>query len=415
MSVVLPCLNEAGSVALVVRLALETLDAHGLHGEVVVADNGSVDGSQDLARAAGARIVDVPIRGYGAALSGGIEAARGEICVMGDADATYPFELMPLLIEPIVRGEADMTIGSRLAGATPRTMPFLHRYVGTPVITWLVRRAGGPANLSDSQSGFRAFRRDALWDLRLRATGMEYASEMLIVAGRAGWRVSEIETGYRERIGKSKLRTLSDGLRHVTTILLLAPDLAATLPGVVLAIAGLIPLVWALVDPSIAQAGSPAWLASFFGPPLIVLGSQSIMVGLLLAVYSPLAPRFRRISSEALLRGYSVGGVWATCAGLILIGALALAWLAGWQTPFRAPQIQMIALVLILVGGSAIAASVVARLVVEGFRRYAPIAAPLEGRTGKPGAGAGGGEVTPDPSTSNAPGARTTGAGGPSV
>lgn len=403
VSVVLPCLNEAGSVALVVRLALDTFAAHAINGEVVVADNGSVDGSQDLARAAGARVVDVPVRGYGAALRGGIEAARGEICVMGDADATYPFELTPLLIAPIIRGEADMTIGSRLAGATARTMPFTHRYVGTPVITWLVRRAGGPANLSDSQSGFRAFRREALQDLRLRATGMEYASEMLIVAGRAGWRVREIETGYRERIGESKLRTVSDGLRHLSTILLLAPDLAATLPGVVLALAGLVPLVWALVDPSIEQAGSPAWLAAFFGPALMVLGSQSVMVGLLLAVYSPLAPRSRRISSEALLSGYSVGGVWATCAGLILIGALALARLAGLQTPFRAPQIQMIALVLILVGGSAIAASVVARLVVEGFRRYAPVApAPLRS-VGEPDARDRSDMVASDSSTSASP------------
>lgn len=380
VSVVLPCLNEAGSVALVVRLALDTLQAHGITGEVVVADNGSTDGSRDLALAAGARVVEVPVRGYGAALSGGFAAARGEICVMGDADATYPFELISLLVEPIARGEADMTIGSRLSGATARTMPFLHRFVGTPVITWLVRRAGGPANLHDSQSGFRAFRREALLDLRLRGTGMEYASEMLIVAGRAGWRVQEIETGYRERVGESKLNTLSDGLRHLTTILLLAPDLAATLPGGVVTIAGAIALAWALLDPSIMQAGSPAWLASFFGPALLVLGSQSIMVGLLLAAYSPLAPRSRRISPEALLSGYSLGGVWATCAGLTLLGALALVGLAGLHTPVRAPQIQMVAFVLILVGGSAIAASVVARLLVEGLRRYAPATSPPAGR-----------------------------------
>lgn len=374
VSVVLPCLNEAGSIALVVRLALDTLATNGIDGEVVVADNGSSDGSPDLARAAGARVVDVPLRGYGAALTGGFAAARGEICVMGDADATYPFELLARLVEPIARGEADMVIGSRLSGATARTMPFLHRFVGTPLITWLVRRAGGPAGLSDSQSGFRAFRRQELLDLGLRATGMEYASEMLIVAGRAGWRVREIETGYRERIGESKLETVPDGLRHLTTILLLAPDLAATLPGVILSTAGAVALVWALLDPSITQVGSPAWLASFFGPAFLVLGSQAVMVGLLLAASSPIAPRSGRISSEALLSGYAVGGVWATGAGVILIIALAVAWLAGLQAPFRAPQIQMVALVLVLVGGSAIAASVIARLVVEGLRKYAPLA-----------------------------------------
>jgi hypothetical protein len=347
-----------------------------------VADNGSADGSRELAVAAGARLVEVPVRGYGAALSGGITAARGEICVMGDADATYPFELLPQLIEPIIRGEADLVIGSRLRGATAQTMPFLHRYVGTPVISWLVRRAGGPASLSDSQSGFRAFRRTDMVDLGLRATGMEYASEMLIVAGRAGWRVREIETGYRERIGESKLETIPDGLRHLTTILLLAPDLAAILPGAILTIAGAAALVWALIDSSIARVGSPAWLASFFGPALLVLGSQAIMVGLLLAANSPVAPRPGKLSTQALLRGYAIGGVWATAAGLILIVALAIAWLAGMPAPFRAPQMQMIALVLILVGGSAIAASMIARLVVEGLRRYSPSAGRREGHSG---------------------------------
>jgi hypothetical protein len=372
VSVVLPCLNEAGSVAQVVETAREALASHAIDGEVVVADNGSTDGSQELARAAGARVVNVPIRGYGAALMGGIEAARGEICVMGDADATYPFELLPLLVAPIVGGEVDMTVGSRLGGATVRNMPFLHRYLGTPLLTWLVRRAGGPAGLSDSQSGFRAFRRDRMRDLGLRGTGMEYASEMLIVAGRSGWRIREIGTGYRERIGESKLSAVSDGLRHLRTILLLAPDLAATLPGAILALAGLVPVMWALFDPNASAAsnatGSPGWLASFFGPAMVILGCQSVIVGLLLAVYSPLAPR-AKISAGTLLGGYAVGGIWAICAAFILVGALVMAWVVGLPAPHRALQVQMIALILILVGASAIAASVLARLASEGFSR----------------------------------------------
>ena len=372
VSVVLPCLNEAGSVALVVRQVLDTFAANGIHGEVVVADNGSTDGSAQLARDAGARVVDVPVRGYGAALSGGFAAARGTICVMGDADATYPLELLPRLIDPISRGEADMVIGSRLGGATARTMPFLHRFVGTPTITWLVRRAGGPRGLSDSQSGFRAFRRDELLGLDLRATGMEYASEMLIIAGRANWRVQEVETGYRERIGTSKLETGPDGLRHLTTILLLAPDLAATLPGAVLALLGAVALAWALVDPSMVQAGSPSWLASFFGPAFVVLGIQGVLVGLLLAAYSPIAPRRTAASPRDLLGPYFIGGIWAASAGIIIIGALAVARLMGLQTPVRVSQIEMIALVLVLVGGSAVATAAIARVVVESLRRYPP-------------------------------------------
>jgi hypothetical protein len=263
-------------------------------------------------------------------------------------------------------------------------MPFLHRFVGTPVITWLVRRAGGPRGLTDSQSGFRAFRREALLGLNLRATGMEYASEMLIVAGRAGWRVQEVETGYRERIGTSKLETLPDGLRHLTTILLLAPDLAATLPGAVLALVGALALAWALIDPSIAQAGSPSWLASFFGPALVVLGIQAVLVGLLLAVYSPIAPRRSGASSRALLGRYLVGGIWAACAGIIIISALAVARLMGLATPVRVSQIEMIALVLVLVGGSAIATAAIAGVMVESLRRYPPVGASAARPPSKP-------------------------------
>lgn len=375
VSVVLPCLNEAGSVALVVRQVLDTFAANDIDGEVVVADNGSTDGSGELARAAGARVVDVPGRGYGAALMGGFAAARGTICVMGDADATYPFELLPRLIDPIRRGEADMVIGSRLGSATARTMPFLHRFVGTPTITWLVRRAGGPLCLTDSQSGFRAFRRSDLLGLDLRATGMEFASEMLIVAGRANWRVREVETGYRERIGTSKLEAGPDGLRHLTTILLLAPDLAATLPGAALAFLGAVAIAWALIDPSTMQVGSPSWLASILGPALVVLGIQAVLVGLLLAVYSPIAPRRSGVPSRVLLGRYLVGGIWAASAGIIIIGALAVARFLGLQAPVRVAQIEMLALVLVLVGGSAVATAAIAGIVVESVRRYPPAGA----------------------------------------
>ena len=290
VTIVLPCLNEAASVGSVVREALAACVAAGIEGEVIVADNGSDDGSPGQARAAGARVIDVPLRGYGAALSAGFTAASGDICVMGDADATYPFDRLAELVDPVARDQADMTVGSRWVGMRAKSMPFWHRFVGTPVLTWLVRRAGGPGSLTDSQSGFRAMRRQALLDLGLQATGMEYASEMLIVASRAGWRIREVRTGYRTRLGQSKLDAFRDGWRHLRTILLLAPDLAATVPGTVLVGAGALGVAWALVDPDIARGGSPAWLASLLAPAALVLGAQAVLAGLLL--------RYRR-----LLRG----------------------------------------------------------------------------------------------------------------
>ncbi len=370
VTIVLPCLNEAGSVAFVVREALDACAASGIAGEVVVADNGSDDGSPELARAAGARVVDVPLRGYGAALAAGFKAARADVCVMGDADATYPFDKLPEMVDPVVRDEVDMTVGSRWVGTTRKTMPFWHRFVGTPVLTWLVRRAGGPRDLTDSQSGFRAVRRQALLELGLQTTGMEYASEMLIVAGRAGWRIREIPTGYRERIGQSKLDAFRDGWRHLRAILLLAPDLGATLPGAALVGAGVLGVAWALVDPDIARAGSPAWLASLLGPAALVLGVQAILLGFLLSVSSPLARGQRAPRAERLLVSFAVGGACALGAGLVLCAALVLGWVLGRPPPLHALQLDLVALVLVLVGGSAIGGAIIGGLVTEGLRRY---------------------------------------------
>ncbi len=371
VSVVLPCLDESGSVGLVVRQVLDAFAASAMAGEVIVADNGSSDGSADLARAAGATVVDVPVRGYGAAIMGGMEAARGEICVMGDADATYPFGRLEQLVRPVVAGEADMVIGSRMIDASSRTMPSLHRYIGTPMITWLVRRAGGPPAVRDSQSGFRAFRRDAMLGLGLRSTGMEYASEMLVLAGRAGWRVREVNAGYLERIGTSKLSPFADGLRHLATIVLLAPDLALTLPGGLALVAGTLAMLWALVDPAVRQPGTAGWLAAFLAPALLVLGGQGVMTGLLLAERSPLGSQRAGGGGPSLAYRYLIGGSWATGAGLILVAAQLLARLLGFQAPVRASQIEMIALVLVLLGGSALAMSLIARLVDAGSLRYA--------------------------------------------
>jgi hypothetical protein len=371
VSVVLPCLDEAGSVQDVVRLAGATMARAGIDGEVVVADNGSSDGSRGLAAAAGARVVDVPIRGYGAALAGGIAAADGEICVMADADATYPLEELPRLIAPIVADDADMVVGSRLASAAAHAMPAMHRYLGTPVITWLVRRAGGPSGLSDSQSGFRAFRRDRLVSLGLSSPGMEYASEMLIVASRDGWRIREIETGYRERVGESKLDAFSDGVRHLSTILLLAPDLAAILPGMLLIGLGGLALLWALIDPSVRTAGSAAWVASFLAVAMLLLGTQFLLLGLVLAARSPVAAHRTRFQSAAVLRAALIAGTWAIGAGLIILLALIAVAVAGFAPPARAPQIEILGIVLVVLGGGAVGSSFVLNFAVADSRRIA--------------------------------------------
>lgn len=186
VTLVLPCLNEELAVGSCIERALRVFAAEGLDGSVLVVDNGSSDRSVAVAREAGARVIHEHEAGYGAALRSGFEEAETEYVVMADSDGTYELEAIPRLLEPLVNGDADVVVGSRLAGATRATMPLLHRYVGTPTISILVNRAAGrKVRFRDSQSGFRAFRRDQVVALRLASTGMEFASEMLI---RCAWR-----------------------------------------------------------------------------------------------------------------------------------------------------------------------------------------------------------------------------------
>jgi glycosyltransferase involved in cell wall biosynthesis len=188
--------------------------------EVLVVDNGSRDSSAEIARAHGARVVHEPVRGYGAALRRGFSEARTSVIVMVDADLTYALDRVVDLSAPVLAGQADLVVGTRVV-CSARSMPLTHRFIGTPLLTWAVRRAGG-ARVRDSQSGFRAFDARAVGRLGLRSSGMELASEMLILAGLAGLRVTEIDTDYAGRVGPSKLHPLRDGLRHLAAIARLA-------------------------------------------------------------------------------------------------------------------------------------------------------------------------------------------------
>ncbi len=282
ITVVLPCFNEEQSVGHCVEEALGAMCEAGITGEVIVVDNNSTDNSINIALGHGARVLSEPHRGYGSAIRAGIEAARGEIVVMADADMTYELSAIPRLLAPILAERADLVIGERLSGATHRSMPFLHRFAGTPLLSLLIRRASGNIRVRDSQSGFRAFRRSTILEIGLTSTGMEFASEMLIRAARAGLRIEEIPTSYRVRIGSSKLKMFSDGLRHLRQILLLAPHLMLITPGVVLFTVGVALQVLGFVEPGGVLVGSLRWQPVFFAGIALVIGLQTIVVGLAL-------------------------------------------------------------------------------------------------------------------------------------
>jgi glycosyltransferase involved in cell wall biosynthesis len=240
LTVVMPCLNEAETVATCVRKAVQFLADSGVSGEVLVADNGSADGSRELAQQAGARVVPVSERGYGNALMGGIVAARGEYVIMGDADDTYDFSnLMPFVTE--LRNGADLVMGNRFKGGIePGAMPLLHRYLGTPVLSF-IGRLFFRSSIGDFNCGLRGFRRDSAIALGLQSTGMEFASEMIVKAALARQRISEVPTtlGKGGRTRAPHLNTWRDGWRHLRFLLLFSPNWLFFIPGLVLLVVGL--------------------------------------------------------------------------------------------------------------------------------------------------------------------------------
>ena len=241
LTVVLPCLNEAETLAVCIRKAKASIADLGIDGEVVIADNGSSDGSQDIARAEGARVVDVPVRGYGAALIAGITDAKGEFVIMGDADDSYDLSNLGPFVEAL-RGGADLVMGNRFAGGIePGAMPPLHRYLGNPVLT-AIGRVMFRSPVKDFHCGLRGFRRDAILGLDLRTTGMEFASEMVVKATLNKLTIVEVPTTLSPD-GRSRaphLRTWRDGWRHLRFLLLYSPRWLFLYPGMIVFLVGLV-------------------------------------------------------------------------------------------------------------------------------------------------------------------------------
>jgi glycosyltransferase involved in cell wall biosynthesis len=244
LTILMPCLNEAETLATCVRKAFAFLSQHSFFGEVLVADNGSTDGSRAIAVSEGARLVPVEQRGYGAALLGGIAAAKGKYVIIGDADDSYDFsDLMSFVVN--LREGADLVVGNRFKGRIePGAMPFLHRYLGNPFLSWLGCRFSG-INVRDFHCGLRGFNRNKILDLNLRTTGMEFASEMVVRAAFDGLRIEEVPTTLRAdgRSRPSHLRTWRDGWRHLSFLVINSPRRLFLYPSLLLLLAGIISAV----------------------------------------------------------------------------------------------------------------------------------------------------------------------------
>jgi len=239
ISIVIPALNEEGIVGKTVKsVPVEKLRKNGLEVEIVVVDNASTDNTAQEARDAGARVVFGEKRGYGNAYLKGFSEAKGDIIVMGDADGTYPFQMTYEFIQPILRGEADFVMGSRLKGDIKKgAMPALHKYIGNPFLTWMLNFLF-KAGISDAHCGMRAIKKDTVNKLGLKSPGMEFASEMVIEAARKNVKMAEIPITYYPRGGESKLSSFSDGWRHVRFMMLYRPTPFLLIPSFVILIMG---------------------------------------------------------------------------------------------------------------------------------------------------------------------------------
>jgi glycosyltransferase involved in cell wall biosynthesis len=315
LTIVMPCLNEAETVATCVRKAMGFLAESGIDGEVVLADNGSTDGSQRLARDAGARVVAIRDKGYGNALMGGIAAARGTYVIMGDADDSYDFtNLMPFVTE--LRKGYDLVMGNRFKGGIePGAMPKLHKYLGNPVLSF-IGRLFFPSAIGDFHCGLRGFSKEAALALGLQATGMEFASEMVVKATLWGQKITEVPTTLKKD-GRSRpphLRSWRDGWRHLRFLLLFSPRWLFFMPGLVLLLLGLI--AGAIIEAGPVSIGSVTFDVGTLvaASAAVVIGFQGVLFWLFTRVYAgaegflPTEPGVQRLLGRlSLERGLLLG------------------------------------------------------------------------------------------------------------
>jgi glycosyltransferase involved in cell wall biosynthesis len=352
VSVVIPCLNEAENIEECVTAAREALHRMQVVGEVVVADNDSEDDSARLAEQAGARVVIERRRGYGSAYLAGFAASHGRYIVMADADLTYDFNEIPRFVEALEQG-AEMVIGDRMDNIQPGAMPWLHRYVGNPILTGLLNLFFS-TGVNDAHCGMRALRRDVLPRLDLRTTGMEFASEMVIRASKERLRIAEFPIEYHPRGGESKLSSFRDGWRHLRFLLVHSPNHLFIVPGAVLA--GVGTLIVVFVAAGLDLFGR-AWgvHAIIGGALLMIVGTQVLALGLCAHAYGTYFmgerdPWFDRMRARFRLEhGLLLGGLF-TLVGLAMGAVIVATWIAHGFGSLADEKLAVVAASLIIVG-----------------------------------------------------------------
>ncbi len=369
VSVVIPCLNEAENIEQCVSTALDAMAAAGIAGEVVVADNGSEDGSGALAQDAGARVIHEPVRGYGSAYLAGFAAARGAYILMADADLTYDFNEIPRFLAKLEAG-ADMIIGDRMQNIQPGAMPWLHRYIGNPLLSRLLNLLFH-TGVKDAHCGMRAFRREHLERLDLRTSGMEFASEMVVRAAKAGLDIRQLPIEYHPRGGESKLSSFRDGWRHLRYLMMHSPRHLFIFPGTVMAAIG--GLICATVLAHVDVLGRRWEVHTLIGGSLLlIVGTQVVTLGLCARAYGiyfmgerdPWFERMRR--RYRLEHGLLLGGL-ITLMGTAILAAIVVEWVRRGFGSLSEERLAILAATLLVLGIQVVFASFL--LSILGLRR----------------------------------------------
>lgn len=326
LTILMPCLNEAETLAVCIDKAGSFLQRSGVIGEVLIADNGSTDGSQEIAIEHGARVVDVVEKGYGSALIGGITAAAGRYIIMGDADDSYDFANLDQFIE-LLRAGDELVMGNRLRGGIePGAMPPLHKYLGNPVLSW-IGRALFRSPITDFHCGLRGFNRQSMLDLHLQTSGMEFASEMVVKATLDGLRVSEVPTTLKKD-GRSRpphLRSWRDGWRHLRFLLIFSPRWLFLIPGAVLFFMGLIGTVYLAFGPIVIGGIGFDISSQIYLSALTAVGYQSVIFAILTKIYAqhegfriPRSRNFERLEKRISLESGALVGLGLFTLGLTI-------------------------------------------------------------------------------------------------
>jgi len=352
ISVIIPTLNEEKTIGECIEKARKAVESLGYECEVVVSDSSS-DRTAEIAKSLGAKVVFPDRKGYGYAYSYAFRHASGEIIVMGDGDGTYDFSEIPKLLEPLMNGNADLVLGSRFRGKIhENAMPWLHRYVGNPLLTWFANFFFN-AKVSDAHSGFRAFRREVLEKMKLSLAGMEFATEMVIKAKVAGLRIAEVPINYYPRVAESKLRSFRDGWRHLRFMLLYSPAYVFLIPGIALFAFGVLMSVVTLLGLRIFyNPGIHTLIASGL---LALLGYQLIFFGIAGEVYRSRQGMKRSGLTDFVMKKLSLElgaclGIAIFLAGFLYTASMILNWVSSGFRELPFIYQDFVALLLLVIG-----------------------------------------------------------------